>query len=348
VWGSDAASAASSPTIKDRAPFNIMNVIGFLMCLAAFGAAAADAKKVCFYSDTHNNVKIHKKIVEQSEVFKPDLVISAGDATDEPYGYVDFLAAETRINKTFVVIGNHDADDYGRAKYYNDKSINYGVKYRSINDTSFVLPFDENTLMIGIDCFTKDILGQIAWLDEQLKKNAHANVVIVQHSDYSCGVYKAFEDVDKRLRAWTLKNNNRVRIIIAGNIHDYARANVDGIVRVTIGPAGGELRSCAANCSPPPVICVSATYNYMMMDTNTCTCTTLDINNKVLDTFAYKCDKPTPTPTPDPEPEQPESTGEAPPEPLPEVTSTGSPAPPAPDTDDDPVCMGDCATRYIT
>lgn len=303
-----------------------------LLCSQGFGT------KICFYSDTHNNVKIHKKIVEQSQKFNPDIVISAGDATDDPIGYVKFLQGESRINKTFIVIGNHDIDDNvpnpptsGRTNFYNDKTINFGVTYRSVNDVSFIKQFDVNTLMIGIDCFTNDEAGQITWLDNQLRQYKHPNIILVQHSGYSCGVYKAFEDVNKKLHAWVIKNNNRIKMMISGNIHDYARIHYDGIIYVTTGPAGGELRDCSATCAPKPEVCVGLTYNYVIMDTDMCSCTAYDINNKILDHFTYDCQNAPPQPqsstsTPKPPPVFDSSSAAAPPE------------PPIPDPDQDPVC----------
>jgi predicted phosphodiesterase len=264
--------------------------MGLLSTLFVFATCIVSAlcSNFVVYSDPQEDYTTNGKIANLTLAYNPVAILIAGDGTDKNDHYAALRKAEEfRMNKVFLAFGNHDDARVGRTNFYNEKVINYNVKYRSTSDVSFIVPIDKDTVAFMLDYRTSDLKGQTVWLDEQLSVYNQPNIFVIQHYAYACGNYP-FNAHFSDLKAWIKRHTDRVKAVISGHIHTYYKAVIDGTLYFADGTAGGGIRPCGSGCNPPFEKCI-ADEGFLAINTDKCTISFINIKNVKGDETTYPC-----------------------------------------------------------
>ena len=145
-------------------------------------------------------------------------------------------------NAWFPVMGNHDARGNGwevsRELIFNNENTYYSF---DDDDCHFIIL---DAFMPDYACSISD--EQMAWLENDLRMTTKRHVFVFVHAPLYPSGTKIGESLDKdpdfRDRLASLLVEHGVDVVFCGHEHYYASFGYLGLMQVTTGGAGGELR----------------------------------------------------------------------------------------------------------
>lgn len=219
-------------------------------------AATPDMTKLAFIADSDDaglvdGTPVLTKIVEQINLFAPELVIGGGDHLYQTGSQADYDAIKPyygKLSADFIASpGNHDLDtDFGKV-FFN--FYGHGQRYKAIRVSRLVEVFFLNSGYssgLALDAAPNaepsgnDVASiQARWLQQtMLASDARCKIVVLHHPPYTDD--SAYRPGYPRLR-WPFRAWGAT-IVLAGHAHSYQRIWKDDTYYINAGTAGATLR----------------------------------------------------------------------------------------------------------
>jgi predicted phosphodiesterase len=170
----------------------------------------------------------------------PDLFFLTGDYTDQglPHEYGPFFKALDTLDVPNVFsIGNHDKRSQGSLHY----AKKFGPKRMAVPyGPLFIVTFDTTNYTVSDADF--------AWLDQQLSASkANYKIIGIHVPVHKLHLKNNFsKEVSDKLHALAVKH--KVKYVLSGHVHMYARAEIDGVTYLSSG--GGGAPNFGYQCDP--------------------------------------------------------------------------------------------------
>ncbi|HNW24329.1 MAG TPA: metallophosphoesterase [Candidatus Cloacimonas sp.] len=207
-------------------------LITFLFVFSALGLEA----RFAIYGDTRSNPEIHRQVVQQIVIHKPEATFHTGDLnssgkTQKEYdSFLQIISPLCQFNRFFPARGNHEKD---LALFLQN--------FPYLNGSSYYTVFQDSIRFIILDSVLDLSPGsaQFNWLQKQLKENI-PSLLILHHPVFSSGEHS--DELGLQLFLPELLQNSSVKAVFSAHDHNYERSEFKGITYIVTGGGGAPLR----------------------------------------------------------------------------------------------------------
>lgn len=198
------------------------------------------------------------------ESIDPDLVLALGDTQYETGDLKDYRNRGAYDDtwgrfkaKTHAVPGNHEYKTSRGAGYYSYFGAAGGPRGKGYHS------FDRGGwhfvgLNSEVDISARS--SQLAWLNEDLRKNAKPTVAFIHKPRWSSGNHGSYRELDAVWRV--LAEDDHVQLVLSGDNHDYerlprfdanGRRSRSGLLSFVVGTGGKNLKPFSEKAIPGEV-----------------------------------------------------------------------------------------------
>jgi predicted phosphodiesterase len=199
-----------------------------------------------------------------------DIILHAGDITypggrDDEYDrrFFPYYAAILATHPFFPAPGNHDLGEDNKAEVY--KKI-FHVEANNPERTRLYYSFEWGCAkVVSIESYLlfKTPGPHMDWLEHELAANDRPWLVLLMHVPmYSTGTHGDSVELARQIEPLVAKY--KVRLVLAGHDHLYARGAKDGWTWVVSGGGGGKLYPVTYH--HPFDACTESAFHYVLLD----------------------------------------------------------------------------------
>ena len=253
-------------------------LITFLFVFSALGLEA----RFAIYGDTRSNPEIHRQVVQQIVIHKPEATFHTGDLnssgkTQKEYdSFLQIISPLCQFNRFFPARGNHEKD---LALFLQN--------FPYLNGSSYYTVFQDSIRFIILDSVLDLSPGsaQFNWLQKQLKENI-PSLLILHHPVFSSGEHS--EELGLQLFLPELLQKSSVKAVFSAHDHNYERSEFKGITYIVTGGGGAPLRE-KETANPYSLVFIK-THHYLIgeREGKSIIFKVYNLDNKILDSFTIK------------------------------------------------------------
>lgn len=198
--------------------------------------------------DSHLGTSPQYKVAQQILRHEPSFVIHVGDVVNEPFEWEfppKFFAPYRGIIQRipfYPIMGDHDYAIYEGEAFL--KFFSLPRNYYENTEDFFSFKYG-NAHFIGLNSLrliTGDQLSQLYFLEDELKNSTSTWKFIYTHHPFYTNAVGRGGKANLMAKVTDLAVEYGVDIIFSGDVHAYERLERNGIIYITTGGGGGDLR----------------------------------------------------------------------------------------------------------
>jgi hypothetical protein len=211
---------------------------------------ATNPARFTFLADAQQGTQYDKKFADLMAIFPGSGILNGGDlvqtgdSVSDWRGYFSSMESVGGTRVLFPAVGNHEYRD-------KDNAIPFWAKYfqTEAHDEHYAFDMGAARVIVINSNFESDPslkMGQLEWLESELKLPSRWKIVFFHHPGYSVGFFTSAaapkkEYVTVRDYYIPLFEKYKVDLVLNGHVHLFETSEKAGVHYIVVGPAGGKM-----------------------------------------------------------------------------------------------------------